>query len=122
VSELDRGIPTTLELVRAVRLFLQDEVLPQTEGKLSFHARVAANVLAGVERELADGGAYEAAHARRLAALGVADDEELADAIRDGRLDGRIGEVVHALRESTRQQLAITNPRYLAPEDEERIG
>jgi hypothetical protein len=122
VSELDRGIPTTLELVRAVRLFLQDEVLPQTEGKLSFHARVAANVLAGVERELADGGAYDAAHARRLTELGAADDEELARAIREGRLDGRIGEVVGALRESTRQQLAITNPRYLAPEDEERIG
>jgi hypothetical protein len=122
VSEPDRGIPTTLELVRAVRLFLQDEVLPQTEGKLSFHARVAANVLAGVERELADGGAYDAAHADRLAALGVADDEELARAIRDGRLDGRIAEVVRALRASTRQQLAITNPRYLAPEDEEQIG
>lgn len=118
MSDVERGIPTTVELVRAVRLFLQDEVLPQTEGKLSFHARVAANVLASVERELEHGEGYRAAHAERLASLGAADDAELADAIRDGELDDRLAEVVDLLRDSTRQRVAITNPRYLAPDDD----
>ena len=116
MSDLQRGIPTTVELVRAVRLFLQDEVLP--EGKLRFHARVSANVLASVERELEHGDGYREAHGRRLAQLGIADDAELADANRDGKLDDRLGEVVELLRESTRERVAITNPRYLAPEDE----
>jgi hypothetical protein len=118
VTDLQRGIPTTVELVRAVRLFLQDEVLPEAEGKLRFHARVSANVLASVERELEHGDGYREAHARRLATLGAADDAELADAIRDGRLDDRLADVVALLRESTRERVAITNPRYLAAEDE----
>jgi hypothetical protein len=117
VSGQDRGIPTTVELVEAVRRYLQDEVLPQTDGKLGFHARVAANVLAGVGRAIEDDGAYARAHAERLAGLGAKDDEDLARAIRDGDLDGRIAEVVAALRASTAQQVAITNPRYLADED-----
>lgn len=117
MSDQDRGIPTTVELVEAVRLYLQDEVLPQTDGKLSFHARVAANVLAGVERALEDDGAYERAHADRLETLGAADDEDLARAIRDGELDGRIADVVSALRASTTQLVAITNPRYLEGTD-----
>jgi hypothetical protein len=110
-------VPTTEELLEAVREFLRDEVLPQTEGRLQFHARVAANVLGIVEREVALGPAYDAAHAQRLAKLGVADDAELAAAIRDGRLDDRLGDVVAALRASTREQLAIVNPKYLDAAD-----
>jgi hypothetical protein len=36
-----------------VRGYLTDDVMPATTGQVSFHARVAANVLAIVERELA---------------------------------------------------------------------
>jgi aminoglycoside phosphotransferase (APT) family kinase protein len=47
------GRPTARELVDAVRGFLADDVMVNTTGRLSFHARVAANMLAIVERELA---------------------------------------------------------------------
>jgi aminoglycoside phosphotransferase (APT) family kinase protein len=46
------GRPTASELLDAVRGFLTDEVMPATSGQLSFHARVAANVLGIVAREL----------------------------------------------------------------------
>jgi aminoglycoside phosphotransferase (APT) family kinase protein len=46
------GRPTASELLEAVREFLLSAVLPQTSGQLSFHARVAANALAIVLREL----------------------------------------------------------------------
>jgi len=46
------GRPTASELLEAVREFLLDAVLPQTSGQLSFHARVAANAVAIVLREL----------------------------------------------------------------------
>ena len=49
------GRPTASELLEAVREFLQDTVLPQTSGQLSFHARVAANAVAIVLRELEAG-------------------------------------------------------------------
>ena len=47
------GRPTAAELLDAVRGYLTDEVVPRTDGQLSFHARVAANVVAIVARELA---------------------------------------------------------------------
>jgi Ser/Thr protein kinase RdoA (MazF antagonist) len=47
------GRPAARELLEAVREWLTDDVMPGTAGHLSFHARVAANVLATVERELA---------------------------------------------------------------------
>jgi aminoglycoside phosphotransferase (APT) family kinase protein len=46
------GRPTASELLEAVRQFLIDQVMPATEGQLAFHARVAANVLCVVAREI----------------------------------------------------------------------
>ena len=45
--------PTVLELLAAVRGFLEDDLGPVLEGRRRFHALVAANVLRIVERELA---------------------------------------------------------------------
>jgi aminoglycoside phosphotransferase (APT) family kinase protein len=47
------GYPTARELLDAVHGFLLEEAVPGTSGRLSFHARVAANVVAMVGRELA---------------------------------------------------------------------
>ncbi len=46
------GRPTASELLDAVRQFLTEQVMPATAGHLAFHARVAANVLGIVAREL----------------------------------------------------------------------
>jgi len=46
------GRPTASELLAAVREYLLTGVLPATSGQLAFHARVAANALAIVAREL----------------------------------------------------------------------
>jgi hypothetical protein len=46
------GRPTASELLEAVREFLLGSVMPATTGQLAFHARVAANALAIVAREL----------------------------------------------------------------------
>jgi len=48
------GRPTAAELVAAVADFLDNDVRSSTEGQVNFHARVAANVLRIVERELTD--------------------------------------------------------------------
>jgi aminoglycoside phosphotransferase (APT) family kinase protein len=47
------GRPTARELIDAVRTYLTDDVMANTTGRSSFNARVAANALAIVERELA---------------------------------------------------------------------
>ena len=51
MSEL-HDVPSAHDLVEAVREWLERDVLAGTSGRLQFHARVAINVLAMVEREL----------------------------------------------------------------------
>jgi hypothetical protein len=106
-------VPTAEQLVESVREWLERDVLPATEGRLQFHARVAVNVLAMVERELAVGAQQAAAHEQRLAQLGCADDAELAARIRDGELDDRLPEVRDLVWASVRDKLAVANPKYL---------
>ena len=104
--------PTAAELVEAVREFLEGDVMAATEGRVRFHARVAGRVLAIVQRELEAGDGPARAHAARLAALGAADDAELAAAIRSGALDDRWDEVAAAVRATVADKLAVANPGY----------
>jgi hypothetical protein len=105
-------VPSGAELLDAVHEFLESEVVPATEGRLRFHVRVAANVVAMVARELVLAPRQADAHARRLAGLGVTNEAELAAAIRSGALDGRLSEVTAAVRATVADKLAVANPRY----------
>jgi hypothetical protein len=105
--------PSLAELVAAVREWIDKDVIAGTEGRLQFHARVASNMLGMVEREIAVGADQSDAHAARLARLGVADDAELAAAIRDRTFDGEPAELRTLLLESVVDKLAVANPRYL---------
>ncbi len=103
--------PTSAELLEAVAEYLA-QLRDSVPGRQGFMARVAANVVATVRRELELGPAQAIAHRERLAALGVADDAELAAAIRSGDLDDRTDEVTLAVRASVRDKLAVANPGY----------
>jgi hypothetical protein len=105
-------VPTAAQLVAAVRDFLQTDVLPAVEGRVRFHTRVAINVLGMVEREIELGPAQAEEHAARLAALGVADDAELAAAVREGRIADDHA-LVTALEQAVRAKLEVANPAYL---------
>lgn len=106
--------PSADELLEAVGEYL-DEVRDGAGGRLGYHARVAANVVAMVRRELALGPALRRAHRERLGRLGVADDAELAAAIRSGALDDRLDEVTSLVRASVRDKLAVARPGYWEP-------
>lgn len=110
---MSEGYPSAAQLAEAVEGFLRDEVMPALEGRLHFQALVAANVMAILRRELAEGAELHTAHAARLAELGVEDDEALVTAIRRGDMDGRMGEVLTTLRPSVEAALEIANPKHL---------
>jgi hypothetical protein len=114
---MPHGVPTAAELVAAVRQFLTDEVMPATDGRLRFLARVAANAVAQVEREVLLGPEVQRAHAARLASFGFEEDAQLCAAIRDGSLGHRTDEVLAAVRADVVDKLRIANPRHLLPED-----
>ncbi|MBU6215609.1 MAG: phosphotransferase family protein [Acidobacteria bacterium] len=99
------------ELLAAVGEFLA-QVRDEVPGRSGFHARVAANVVAQLERELVLGPLIADRHRARLAALGADDDEALVGLIRDGAFadDDRV--LLDALRAATRDTLAVVNPGY----------
>lgn len=94
------GRPTAAELAAAVAEFLESDVRAATEGQVNFHARVAANVLRIVERELS---------ADPKAAV---DERDLIAAIRNGDFDGRNDEVMTALRTLVYDRLEVAHPGY----------
>ncbi len=107
------GRPTAAELVEAVREFLTDHVQPGTSGGLAFHARVAANVLGMVERELRDSPAQLARRTAALDELGVRSERELARALRRGTLQVGDGPLLDVLAEGVVDRVGVANPRYL---------
>jgi hypothetical protein len=104
--------PDLAALVEAVREHLEGDVMDATEGRVRFHARVAANVLRTVEREVARGPALAAAHRARLDALGVADEAALAAAIRSGAADGD-RRILETVWQTVVDKLAVANPGYM---------
>ncbi len=104
------GRPTAAELVAAVAEFLDNDVRAACSGQVGFHARVAANVLRIVERELLDDTAGAAVAA--LNDLGYADEAELSHAIRSGLLDDRPADVMACLKVLVHHRLSIAHPGY----------
>ena len=125
--------PTAIELLTAVREFLEQDVLPGLDGRKRFHALVAANVLAVVARELADEETSLVAEWQRLRQLIGLDEtvpparldglraavreltQRLCDRIRAGDADGgAFGAAVRAhVRMTVVEKLRVANPKYL---------
>ncbi|MCA1831411.1 MAG: DUF6285 domain-containing protein [Actinomycetota bacterium] len=105
--------PTVPELLEAVREFVEAGFAESAEARVRFHARVAANVLCIVERELALGAEQQRAHEARLRALGFRDDAALAAAIKSRSVDDRYDEIARAVRDSIHDKLLVANPGYI---------
>lgn len=109
------GRPTLGELVAALRESLADAAAGRGPALGGYDARVAANVLAIVERELARGAADQQAYADLLARLGAADEAALAAEIRAGRRDHQLAEIAAGFRDVVAARLAVAHPGYASP-------
>ncbi|GBD27397.1 hypothetical protein HRbin30_02744 [bacterium HR30] len=128
--------PTIDELLTAVQSFLEREIVPRLDGRLQFHARVAANILAIVRRELQLQPELTLKEWHRLAALlskqrqeppaapeGVAQEvrawtEELCAWIRSAPMETLLASEAlwRHLELTTKEKLAVANPRLLSSE------
>ena len=113
-----REQPSAAELIDAVAEFITRDVAPTLTGRLAFHARVAANVLAIVGRELTLGPAADRADAARLAALlgtegePAALSEELCRRIEAGEIAADDPALIEHLWATTLATLAVDQPNY----------
>jgi hypothetical protein len=112
--------PNKIELVEAVREFLENRIQPTVEGQVSLHTRIAVNILKMVERELALGPNLEKEEWKRLRALlgeeGTLEElnATLCQKLRCGEMDYRNKELIEHLRLSALGRLSIDNPEYSA--------
>ncbi|GER17658.1 DUF6285 domain-containing protein [Variovorax boronicumulans] len=114
--------PDVAELLEAVAAFLREQVVPATEGQVAFHARVAANTLDIVRREVQLGPVAQASERARLhTLLGPGAPADLAEAnrllctrIATGELDAATPGLIDHLRQTTHNKLAIDQPGYAA--------
>ena len=112
--------PTADEMLEAVEEFLRDKVMPAVSGHLNFHARVAANVIASVRREIAQSPAIEHDQRDRLMALLGHDGDvealnrQLCEEIREGRRDLDDPALLDHLRKVAVENLGVDNPKYSA--------
>ncbi|HLM77945.1 MAG TPA: DUF6285 domain-containing protein [Rubrobacteraceae bacterium] len=120
--------PTAGELVKSVREFLEEEILPNLEdSRDEFRTRVAMNALSILERELAQEEFLLQAEHERLIRLLDEDHiapgslEELRERVLELNRDlaGRIssGEVpdgtLELLKQTTADKLTVASPKYL---------
>jgi hypothetical protein len=110
--------PSALELVTAVREFIEKHAMPELQGRTAFHARVAANALAIVARELELAAPANEDEQRRLQALlkqeGTLDalNRELCRQLRSGQIAWDDPALAAHLTAATLAKVAIDQPNY----------
>jgi len=121
--------PTYDELLAAIEHFLDTEIAPNVSGARAFHARVSANAIRTIRRELAAEEEHLAAEWAGLdALLGAAEmpvghaalraairerNRALSAAIRDGLDDDRLHQVYAHVRATVRNKISVSNPDLL---------
>ena len=110
--------PTVSELLEATAAFLREVAVPQLSGHAAFHARVAANALDVVKRELALRPAADRDEQTRLTALLHAEgsleglNALLSRRIAAGEIDLQTPGVAGRLWATTLAKVAIDQPTY----------
>jgi Domain of unknown function (DUF6285) len=124
--------PTSIELLEAAADFVDREIVPVVEGQRQFQARVVANVMRIVAREIQMEDPQIRGEVRAMSALlghkephlhGLDDlrkasaalGAELSEQIREGRADEENlrRQMLATVRQIVEDKLRIANPRYL---------
>tara|TARA_R100000005_G_scaffold38740_3_gene18121 strand:- start:1173 stop:2594 length:1422 start_codon:yes stop_codon:yes gene_type:complete len=118
VRSLTADLPGTDEILTSVRDFLRQDVMAVTEGRNRFLARVGANALDIVLREVALGERHRLEMQQGLASLlgceGALGElkKRLVDALREGKMPLDMPGLAEYLRNSVVRQVAIDQPSY----------
>lgn len=110
--------PTPVEILEVVAAMIRDQLVPQLPPDAVFHARVAANAIDLVRRQLQTGDALEAASLERLQQLlrhqgdAPALERELCERIRSGSLTTDSPGLIDHLMACTLAKMSIDQPSY----------
>jgi aminoglycoside phosphotransferase (APT) family kinase protein len=118
VAPASTDMPRADELLASVAEYLRQDVMNATRGRTRFLARVAANAVDIVQRELAADPCARRRQHEQLRALLACDgtlaelEWKLVDALRNGRMPLDTPGLAAYLRDSVVHRVAIDQPRY----------
>ena len=110
--------PSQAELIDAVKRFIDDTASPQLTGHAAFHARVASNVLATLQRDLAAREMNDTEEAERLQSLLKRKDslpalnKILCEQIRSGEMTAATPGLIAHLKATAIAQVKVDQPKY----------
>ena len=110
--------PTPVEILEVLAAMIRDQLVPQLPPDAVFHARVAANAIDLVRRQLQTGDALEAASLVRLQQLlgrqgdAAVLERELCERIRSGSLTTDSPGLIDHLMACTLAKMSIDQPSY----------
>lgn len=110
--------PSPAEILDVVAKMIRDDFIPKLPPDAVFHARVAANAIDLVRRQLEQGDALETASLERLQRLlghsGPAEtlERELCERIRDRSLNMSTPGLIEHLMADTLAKMSIDQPSY----------
>lgn len=110
--------PRPEELLAAVARLLREEIGPELSGAAAFHARVAANALDLVQRQIVGEAGIDAQENARLTVLLGRDgptadlNRRLAARLREGAGEAELPGLMDHLWETTLAKIAVDQPNY----------
>lgn len=110
--------PTPVEMLDVIAAYIRDQLAPQLPAAAVFHARVAANAIDLVRRQLESGESLEAESLARLRSLLGQDgdaatlERALSRGIRDGSITASTPGLIEHLMASTLAKMSIDQPSY----------
>lgn len=112
-----REFPSAEQMLAAVAAFLKDEAAPNLPPRQSFDARVAANAVEMIRRQIMAEGDREAERKRLAALLGEEGDLDALTAaltakVREGEMDLATPGLAEHLWRTAMDKLAVDQPRF----------
>ncbi|MFY0729685.1 DUF6285 domain-containing protein [Pseudomonas sp. NFX15] len=115
--------PPASDLLTTARSVLLDQLLPTLAAEQRYTALMIANALIIASREQIAGSALNDARQSLLSRVDLdsdavpVDEEQLCRALRAGRLDNQLLQLLDAFRDDIVARLSVSNPKYLQQVD-----
>ncbi|MGB1069325.1 MAG: DUF6285 domain-containing protein [Henriciella sp.] len=112
--------PSVIELLQAVKNFINDTAAPNLTGHAAFHAKIASNVIDIIMRDISARPENDRREIQQLQALLEAEGQNdlaelnriLCERIRTGEITGANDDLMAHLKAAAISQIKVDQPRY----------
>ena len=109
--------PSAHQLIAAVQSLISEELDGEISPTVKWKLRIASNALGIASREIQNIRKDRDALKKLLTGLQMSNEKELSDALREGKFDDQLEEILRKLVPFVQRKLMVANPSYLMNEN-----